>query len=268
MNTDFRNRAFLPIVLPILILLGMAAFIGVFALTLLYSTHEASLLLAALAAGGILFTISLAASQDRLDPVRRGVLAIAVAVPFLIGGLYAAGVIGDIPEDARMINVEPPLEAPEDAVLAAQNDQDFCLPTNGDCEDTDFWSVATQGPEQFVYRFENIDQGVPHNLSIRELEGDRDDPQPGDVLHEGNVINGVEEVTEVAVPGLEPGDYYFVCDVHAATMTGVLEVTDGGGGDDGEEGDGEDAEAEEADDAGDEDTDEAGEAEEAEEADA
>ncbi len=235
MQTDFRNRVFLPVLLPLLILLGMAAFIGVFALTLLYSTHEASLMLAAVAAGGILFVISLAASQDKLDPVRRGVLGVAVLVPFLIGGAYAAGLIGDIGDEERMINVEPPAEAPEDAILAAENDQEFCLPSNGDCEPTEFWSVAAQDEAQFIYLFENRDDAAPHNLSIRELEGDRDDPQPGEVIHEGELLTSVGEVTENVEPGLEPGDYYFVCDVHASTMTGVLEVTDNGGEDNGDD---------------------------------
>jgi hypothetical protein len=243
MKTDFRNRVFLPIVLPLLILLGMAAFIGVFALTLLYSTHEASLMLAALAAGGILFVISLAASQDRLDPLRRGVLAVAVLVPFLIGGAFAAGLVGDVPDEARMINVEPPAEAPEDAILAAENQEEFCLPSNGECEPTEFWSVAAQDAEQFVYAFENRDDTAPHNLSIRELAGDRDAPEPGEVIHEGELLTSVGESTETVEPGLEPGDYYFVCDVHASTMFGVLEINGGGDGDGGEE----------ADDAGDED---------------
>lgn len=238
MKTDFRNRVFLPIVLPLLILLAMAAFIGVFALTLLHSTHEASLMLAAVAAGGILFVISLAASQDRLDPLRRGVLGVAVLVPLLVGGAFAVGLVGDIPPESRMINVEPPAEAPEDAILAAESDQTFCMPSNGDCEPTDFWSVAAQETEEFIYLFENRDDTAPHNLSIRELAGDRDEPEPGEVIHEGEVLTSVDESTETVEPGLEPGDYYFVCDVHPSTMTGVLEVGGDGEGGDAEGGDG------------------------------
>jgi plastocyanin len=52
------------------------------------------------------------------------------------------------------------------------------------------------------------------------------------VLHEGDVLTGPGEVTETVEPGLEPGDYFFVCDVHPATMTGVLEITEGEGGGD------------------------------------
>jgi hypothetical protein len=226
MQTDFRNRVFLPVMVPVLILLVMAAFIGTLALIFLFGTHEMSLMLAIVAAGGILFTVALATSQDRLDPGRRAVLGVAVLTPFVLGALFASGLVGGIGEGERMIDVEPPVEAPEDAVLAAENSDEFCLPADGDCEPTELWTVATQGEEQFVYLFDNQEAGVPHNLSINELEGDRDDPQPGEQLHEGEVITGIDEVTEIAVPGLEPGDYYFVCDVHPATMIGVLEVTE------------------------------------------
>jgi hypothetical protein len=234
MQTDFRNRVFLPVMVPVLILLAMVAFIGTLALIFLYGTHEMSLMLAIVAAGGILFTVALATSQDRLEPAHRAVLGVAVLTPFVLGALFAGGVVGGIGEGDRMIDVEPPIEAPEDAVLAAENSDEFCLPSEGECEPTELWTVASQGEEQFVYFFDNQEAGVPHNLSINELEGDRDDPQPGEQLHEGEVITGLDDVTEVAVPGLEPGDYYFVCDVHPATMIGVLEVTEEAEGDDAE----------------------------------
>lgn len=229
MQTEFRNRVFLPVLLPVLILLVMVAFIGTLGLILLYGTHEMSLMLAIVAAGGILFTIALATSQDRLDPARRAVLGVAVLTPFVVGGLVAGGLVSEIPEGARMIDVEPEAEVPEDAVLAAENDQTFCLPVDGECEPTDLWTAGSQGAEQFIYQFENRDEAAPHNLSIRELEGDRDDPAPGEVLNEGEILSSVGEVIETAEPGLEPGDYYFVCDVHSSTMNGVLEVTEEGG---------------------------------------
>lgn len=236
MKTDFRNRVFLPIVLPLLILGGMAAFIGVFALTLLHSTHEAALMLAAVGAGGILFVVSLAASQDKLDPARRGVLAVTALVPLLVGAAFASGLVGDVAPEARMINVEPPAEAPEDAILAAENDQSFCLPDGDECEPTDVWNVGFQDAEQFVYAFENRDDTAPHNLSIRELAGDGDAPEPGEMIHEGDIVSSIGESTEIVQPGIEPDAYYFVCDVHPSTMNGVLEVAgDGGGGDGGSE---------------------------------
>ena len=228
MKTEFRNRVFLPVIMPLAILLAMAAFIGTLALTFLHGNHAGSLALAAAGAGGILFTVTLATTQDKLDAGRKTVLVLAAATPFAIGGLIGLGVLGDLEDEDRLINIEPLLQVPDDAILAAENSVEFCLPDNGGCEPTELWTVATQGPDEFVFLFDNRESGVPHNLSITELEGDRDNPEPGERLHDGDVITGPDEVTEVATPGLEPGDYYFVCDVHPTTMIGVLEVTEEG----------------------------------------
>jgi hypothetical protein len=232
MKTEFRNRVFLPVIMPLGILLAMAAFIGAFALTLLHGNHAGSLALAAVAAGGILFTISLATTQDKLDTGRRTVLVLAAATPFVVGGLIGLGVLGDLEDEDRLINIEPAEDVPEDAIIAAENSNEFCLPSEeGDeCEPTELWTAETQGPDQFVYRFDNNEDGVPHNVSIAELTGDRENPEGGDRLHEGDVITGTADVTETVTPGLEAGDYFFVCDVHPTTMTGVLEIVEEGEG--------------------------------------
>lgn len=230
MKTEFRNRVFLPVVIPLTIVLAMAAFVGTLAMVFLYGNHAGALALAATGAGGILFTVTLATTQDRLDAGRRAVLVLAAATPFAIGGLIGVGAIGDLEDEDRLINVEPLLQVPEDAVLAAENIDEFCLPTDGGCEATELWTAETQGEDEFVYEFDNLDD-IQHNLSINELEGDRDSPEPGEQIHEGATIGGGEQSVEQA-PGLEPDDYYFVCDLHPATMTGVLEVVEEGEGGD------------------------------------
>jgi plastocyanin len=231
MKTEFRNRVFLPVVMPLAIVLALAAFVGALALTFLHGNHAGSLALAAAGAGGILFTVTLATTQDRLDAGRKAVLVLAAATPFVIGGLIGVGVLGDLEDEDRLINIEPLAQVPEDAVIAAENSQEFCLPTEDGCEPTELWTVETQGEDQFVFEFDNIEDGVPHNVSIAELAGDRDAPEEGDErLHNGDVITGPDEIVETVEPGLEPGDYFFVCDVHPTTMIGVLEVVEEGEG--------------------------------------
>ena len=129
----------------------MALFIGLFALILLYQTHEGALMLAVVAAGGILFTVSLASSKDRLDTARRMALVAAVGLPFLVGGAFAVGWIGNIPDEARNVNVQPAIQVPEDAIIAAENSVEFCLLENGVCEPTEEWVVAYQGQEGFTF---------------------------------------------------------------------------------------------------------------------
>jgi hypothetical protein len=232
-NQDFRTRVFQPIVLPLLVLLAMAAFIGLVALTLLYNTHEGALMLAAVAASAILFTVALAASQDRLDAGRRAAVGFAAVVPFAIGGLLALGVIGDIADEDRNVNAQPLLVIPEDApVIAAEDSQDFCLPDNGGCETLDLWEVVPSADtEMLSFVFDNREAGVPHNVVIQELEGGVDDPSGvGEEFLASELINGVEQdyYEDDALTWEDlPEQWYFFCAVHP-NMNGVGQVVSEG----------------------------------------
>lgn len=232
MNQDFRTRVFQPIVLPLLVLLAMAAFIGLVAFTLLYNTHEGALMLAAVAASAILFTVALAASQDRLDAGRRAAVGFAAIVPFALGGAIAFGLIGDIADEDRNINAEPLLVIPDDApVIAAENSQDFCLPDNGGCETADLWEVTpSETSENVLFVFDNREAGVPHNVVITELEGTVEDPAPvGEEFVETDVVNGVVQdfyIDDTLTWEELPEQWYFFCRVHP-NMNGVGEVVTG-----------------------------------------
>lgn len=225
MNPDFRSRVIAPIVLPIIVLLAMAAFIGVVALTLLYSTKGGALMLAAVLAGGILFTISLATSQDELDTPRKAVVSFAAALPLLVGIGFASGLIGDIDDADRMANVEPLITIPDDApLIAAENSVEFCLPTDdGGCEVVDEWEITpSQETEFLTFVFDNREVGVIHNVAFYELEGTADDPGPGPSIYAGELITGPEilgELTDVRWDEL-PELFYFNCVVHP-NMDGV-----------------------------------------------
>jgi plastocyanin len=72
---------------------------------------------------------------------------------------------------------------------------------------------ATAG-EAFTVTFTN-NEAVPHNFSVYTEEG-------GEAIATGKIIN--EDVTdEVDIRALEPGEYYFVCDLHTE-MNGVIVV--------------------------------------------
>lgn len=222
MNTEFRNRAFLPVVLPIALLLGIALLVASFALILLYTTHEVALVLATVAAAGILLAFSLASSQDRLDPGKKAVVVFAGAFPIVAGAVIAV----TQPVDASLLNInrEPHLAIPEDApLLAAEDALNFCLPTeDGGCEVVDRWEVTpSQQVEDFAYFFNNLDTATgPHNLALFELAGSDDAPEPGaavfvpDPFEAPDTRGYVVEETEV------PSTFYFMCTVHP-NMNGV-----------------------------------------------
>jgi plastocyanin len=72
---------------------------------------------------------------------------------------------------------------------------------------------ATAG-EAFTVSFTN-NEAVPHNFSVYTEEG-------GEAIATGEIIN--EGVTdEVEIEALEPGEYYFVCDLHPE-MNGTIVV--------------------------------------------
>jgi uncharacterized membrane protein/plastocyanin len=70
--------------------------------------------------------------------------------------------------------------------------------------------------EPVALSFDNQDGGVPHNVAIY-----RDD-SAAESLFVGDLIDGPETVT-YQVPALDPGTYFFRCDVHPQ-MNGSVEV--------------------------------------------
>ena len=73
---------------------------------------------------------------------------------------------------------------------------------------------ATAG-EAFTIVLTN-NEAVPHNISVYTEQG-------GERLALGEII-GEDAVDEVEVPALEPGEYFFVCDLHVPEMQGTLVV--------------------------------------------
>ncbi len=68
----------------------------------------------------------------------------------------------------------------------------------------------------FTISFNNMDQGVPHNVSIHK------DSPTGQEIFKGDIITGPAQ-TSYTIPALAPGTYGFVCSVHP-NMTGTLTV--------------------------------------------
>lgn len=232
MNASFRARVLAPILIPVAIVLVMGGFVGGVAALLLYNTKTGALAFAAVAAGGILFAVSLAAGRDRLDLRAKVVLSIAAVLPFGLGLGVATGAIGDVPDEARMINVQPLITVPEDApVLAAENSIEYCLPAaDGSCTPTTTWEVVPSAEvETLSFVFENLQPQIPHNIVITTLEGTEGAPQAGEVLVESTLISGVSDeyfVAEELTWDDLPEQWYFFCRVHA-NMNGVGTVVSG-----------------------------------------
>lgn len=95
--------------------------------------------------------------------------------------------------------------------------------TDGDvvitADDLAFDASTIQAPagQEFTITFTNA-ESQPHNVAVySEADGG------GDEIVIGEIITGPDVTTQVVVPALEPGTYYFRCDVHPE-MEGTIVV--------------------------------------------
>ena len=75
--------------------------------------------------------------------------------------------------------------------------------------------IEAPAGEAFTISFTNNDS-APHNVTVYVSEG-------GDRIGEEGATIGQGETTELAVEALEPGTYYFQCDIHP-DMNGTIVV--------------------------------------------
>ncbi|HZB78401.1 MAG TPA: cupredoxin domain-containing protein [Actinomycetota bacterium] len=77
-------------------------------------------------------------------------------------------------------------------------------------------SLTVSAGEPVLLAFENEDEGVPHNVAVYV------DDSAAQSLFVGDLVEGPTSVT-YDLPALDPGEYYFRCDVHPQ-MDGTLEA--------------------------------------------
>lgn len=209
MKPALRDRLVLPVLLPLGILVVIAAALYGFSRILLALPPTAATATALAAASGIVVVSAVAASrrQVRLSTI-LAMLGATAGIAMLAGGIALAVA----PEEGEEGEGERPIVA-----LAAFNIA--FEPT----------SLTVPADEAFTIRFNNRDAGIQHNVDIF------DNPEfTGTALFEGELITGVREIDYPVAP-LAPGGYFFRCIVHP-TMVGEMEAVPGGGGGPGGEG--------------------------------
>lgn len=243
MNTDFRNRVVLPILLPLAVLVGIVVVVGLLAAIFLFSPRVVGLTTAVVVAAGFMVAFSLAnaVDEDQMTVGRRVVIGAVGILPLLAGGAVALWAVnGGVPEDELSETLpwyyEPSLSAPEGALVGAKNSENFCVfedvenQTAETCTDTQEVTFPAQ-PEAdaFAFVFNNVNAGVPHNFQIFELAEEDGAPAAGPIIFgvaEGStVFNGVAAQTYQVTPNTfeEGQQFYYNCVVHPV-MEGVLTI--------------------------------------------
>jgi plastocyanin len=211
---EVRLRLPLPIVIPVgsLLLIGLVAF-G-FSRIFLNVPKEAALVIASVLAANILGGFAVLATRRRVARTTLLELLIVVSYPLVIGAVIASMGIEDDhsagePAHAAAAEGESESEGGGEGgggattTVTAQNTQ----------FDTDTITL-TAGPNTLT--FENLDDGVPHNISVYE------DDTAEKTIFEGETIDGGSVDYEIEMPA-KPPEAFFRCDVHP-DMQGTVEV--------------------------------------------
>lgn len=200
-----RDRLILPVLIPV----GALAFILFLAILLsqilLNVPAEIATAVAMMVAFNLLIACSvLAAKPDGGRPLMV-ILSAVVAVPLVLGGAAAAGIV-PLPEDEEDHGPGGP------TVEIAANNLEF-----------DKTELEIPADTEFVLVFNNM-EAQPHNVAILEAQGS------ANALFRGAIVTGPEVLEETVEP-IAAGEYYFQCDVHpnmAGTVIAAEGEADGG----------------------------------------
>ncbi len=211
MKQDVRDRLVLPLLVPVGLLLAIAAAAVGFGMLLLFNPMVVALMMAIVVSAAIIggFALALSRSSDELDNLKRGVIVFAGLAPVVVGALVAFDVLETA--DAKVAERECHYCVPEDAVEVVGVDIAF------EPEEIGFPDAGEGDAVSILFR--NEDQGIPHNIWIYPFE--QEEPLLDEPVFEGGTFDGVaQEVYDFEAPA--QGTYYFNCTVHPQQMTGTV----------------------------------------------
>jgi plastocyanin len=199
----------MPVLVPVAAFVGGLAIIFLLSRIYLELSNEAATGLSLAIALGILLTAALAASGERMPVLPVGGI-VAAAFALLIGfGAWAAISPDEVTHEAAAGGGPTPTAAapaaPGELVIVAKNVL------------FDKKELRVPAGEPFTVTMRNDDSGVPHNWA---LYTDQSASQAIAGANEGICTGPCED--KVEVPALDPGAYFFRCDVHPTQMTGTL----------------------------------------------
>lgn len=216
-----RNRLLLPLLIPLGALVAILLLVLGFSRILLGVPAVAAPYVTLVVAVG---TLAVAARVAALPRIRlshlSAALGVVAGVAMLAGGLVAASVTEGPPAEAPGEAAAPP---PPPASPPASPPPAGCAPSGTALRVVaegiafDQGCLAAPAGNPFSIEFTNDDPGIPHNVAIYT------DPSAATPLFVGEIFPGPDART-YEVPALDPGTYFFRCDVHPTQMTGTFVV--------------------------------------------
>jgi plastocyanin len=156
---------------------------------------------------------------------RAFVMISTVIVATIVAGGIAGAAVGEWPVhnlvEGEHQGETPPPGGPTPAPTGEPTDPptgpqppggEADIVAEGTAFDTDQLSLPAEKEATLV--FENLDP-FPHNVAIYTDQG-------GEALFQGELVTA--GTAEYRVPPLDPGSYFFQCDVHPDFMTGTVEA--------------------------------------------
>jgi plastocyanin len=223
MSREHNRRVLYGLGIPIAAALFIAAMLWAMSRVLLAIDPAVAPWVALGFAANILVASALAAT---LRGRRAFVMITAVIVATIVAGGIAGAAVGEWPvhnlAEGEHQSATPPPGGPTPATTGEPTEPpptgtpapggEAHIVAEGTAFDTDRLSLPAEKEATLV--FENRDP-VPHNVAIYT-------DQDGEALFQGELVTAT--TAEYTVPPLEPGSYFFQCDVHPDVMTGTVEA--------------------------------------------
>ena len=136
----------------------------------------------------------------------------------LMFGTYPQSDIGPFALPSPSPTFGQPSAAPGQA--CAKTDVAVTAPPGAATSGFSTTKVSGPGSKPFVICLDNADS-TTHNVAI--FKSEQEATSGGTALFTGEIVQGPTKV-EYKVNPLQPGSYFFRCDVHPTVMTGTLSV--------------------------------------------
>ncbi len=208
-----RQSLLLPVLIPLVLLIGIGVVLWGFSRLLLRMEPHAATATALVVAAGIVTVVGIAASRKRVGNGALLTVGVGVCGVAMLASGAALLLAPKAAEGGEGGGVVLAITAPPGA--AAKGFQDTALTAPSDTA--------------FTITFDNQDPSVEHDVVVAASK----DPTAQKFV-EGGGITGVSTI-DYAAPALPADTYYFYCSFHPTTMNGTLTTsagasTEGGGG--------------------------------------